>query len=304
MLQKIRVVRWSRICSRIRGWTWGQMLDRASPSRGVPGVSSMRAPSAPMSSMGTMTSRSSSLRTPASTTVTGRGPSAVRPPRNRAISSSGRCVAERPMRCGGLLARSRRAVRATARGARRAWCRRSAWISSTITHWTSRSVSRAPGREHEVERLGRGDEDVGRVAAEGGALLRRRVTGADADGRRVQRLAPALGRGPDPRDRRAEVLLHVDREGLDRREVEDPRALGLLGNRIRSRAGRSPTGTRPGSCPTRWGRGSGCGRRPRWRASPWPGRRWARRTWCRTTPAPLGRRDRAHPPRPHGTPAL
>ena len=56
-----------------------------------------------------------------------------------------------------------------------------------------------PGREHEVERLGRGDEDVGRVAAERGAFLGRGVAGADADGRGVQRLAPALGRGPDAR---------------------------------------------------------------------------------------------------------
>ena len=43
------------------------------------------------------------------------------PPRNRATSSSGRCVADRPMRCGGLVHRSLRAARATAPGARRAW---------------------------------------------------------------------------------------------------------------------------------------------------------------------------------------
>ena len=60
-----------------------------------------------MSSTGTTTSMSSCLRMPASTIVTGRGGALARrastsnPPRKRAISSSGRCVADRPMRCGG-----------------------------------------------------------------------------------------------------------------------------------------------------------------------------------------------------------
>ena len=60
-----------------------------------------------MSSTGTTTSRSSSLRMPASTIVTpGAGPhdradaSSSLPPRKCAISSSGRCVADSPMRWG------------------------------------------------------------------------------------------------------------------------------------------------------------------------------------------------------------
>ena len=61
-------------------------------------------PSDAMSSTGTRTSRSSSLVIPASTMRTGRGldtaPSTSRPPRKSATVSSGRWVAERPMRWG------------------------------------------------------------------------------------------------------------------------------------------------------------------------------------------------------------
>ena len=190
-----------------------------------------RAPSAPMSSMGTMTSRSSSLRTPASTTVTGRGPSAVRPPRNRAISSSGRCVAERPMRCGACLEIASSRSSDSARCAPRL-VPAIAWISSTITHRTSRSVSRAPDVSIRYS-------DSGVVIRMSGGWRRRAVRSLAGVSPvrmptvgRVQRLAPTFGRGPDAGDRRPEVLLHVDRERLDRREVEDPGALRLLGDRV------------------------------------------------------------------------
>ena len=55
-----------------------------------------------MSSTGTTTSISSGLRMPASTMVTvgGAGRRRSKPPRKRAISSSGRCVADSPMRWG------------------------------------------------------------------------------------------------------------------------------------------------------------------------------------------------------------
>jgi hypothetical protein len=99
-----------------------------------------------MSSTGTTTSTSSCLRTPASTMVTGRGrrPSGVssRPPRNRATTSSGRWVADRPMRWGG------RSQMSASRSSDRARCAprlvgTSEWISSTMTASTPRSVSRA-----------------------------------------------------------------------------------------------------------------------------------------------------------------
>ena len=86
----------------------GQMECRTGPAAAGPEVgSSITVPSSAMSSTGITTSISRGLRTPASTTVTGRGrrspaggPSV--PPRNRAISSNGRCVADRPIRCGEL----------------------------------------------------------------------------------------------------------------------------------------------------------------------------------------------------------
>ena len=70
-------------------------------------------------------------------------------------------------------------------------------------------------REHEVERLGRGDEDVGRVAHHVAPVLLRRVARADAD----------LHVGADPAQRRAQVLLHVVGERLERRDVDEPGAL-------------------------------------------------------------------------------
>ena len=107
LLVKTIVLRWLRMSSRMRGWMDGQMLERRSPRpAGPPGWSSggRTSPSADMSSTGTMTWRSSGLRAPASTISTSR--SAPVPPRNRAIVSSGRCVADRPIRWAGPRSRS------------------------------------------------------------------------------------------------------------------------------------------------------------------------------------------------------
>jgi hypothetical protein len=70
-------------------------------------------------------------------------------------------------------------------------------------------------REHQVERLRRGDQHVGRVADHVAPLLLRRVAGADGD----------VQLGPDPAQRRAQVLLDVVGERLQRRDVDEPRAL-------------------------------------------------------------------------------
>ena len=96
-----------------------------------------------MSSTGMTTSTSSGLEMPASTMVTGRGVlGADQPPRKRATSSSGRCVADRPMRCGDA------AVISSSRSSERArWAPRlvgaRAWISSMMTVSTPTSVSAA-----------------------------------------------------------------------------------------------------------------------------------------------------------------
>jgi hypothetical protein len=83
----------------------GQIDERRSVSAASAGPgcnSTVARPRLDMSSTGMTTSTSSGLRMPASTMLTGRRtPGSVNPPRNSAISSSGRCVAERPIRCGG-----------------------------------------------------------------------------------------------------------------------------------------------------------------------------------------------------------
>ena len=80
---------------------------------------------------------------PASTIATGRGsPGADHPPRKRATSSSGRCVADRPIRWGGWLVISSSRSSESARWAPRLVGAR-AWISSTMTTSTPASVSRA-----------------------------------------------------------------------------------------------------------------------------------------------------------------
>ena len=117
--------------------------------------------------------RSSALRAPASTIVQSRAAArrgSGRPP------SSGRCVADRPMRCTARPGRARQPLERDARGARRAWSapRRGSRRRSPLR----RRAARAPRGEHEVQRLGRGDEDVGRRAQHRAALALRRVAGA------------------------------------------------------------------------------------------------------------------------------
>ena len=124
----------------------GQMLVRRSASATVAGPlrSSVTGwPSVDMSSIGITTSTSSGLRMPASTIFTGRGsPGAEYPPRKRATSSSGRCVADRPIRCGGRSVTSSSRSSVSARWAPRLVAA-IAWISSMITVSTPTSVSRA-----------------------------------------------------------------------------------------------------------------------------------------------------------------
>ena len=90
---------------------------RWAPAAG-PLRSSVGSPRADMSSTGTTTCRSNVFVDGGWTTVTGRPPA-----RKVATSSTGRTVAERPMRWAGASSSRRRGVPATAPGGRRAWCR-------------------------------------------------------------------------------------------------------------------------------------------------------------------------------------
>ena len=78
------------------------------------------------------------MRSPVSTTVQSR----PLPTRKRPTSSSGRWVAESPMRCKGRPAAWSSRSKVKARCAPRLVCA-TAWISSTITHSAPASISRA-----------------------------------------------------------------------------------------------------------------------------------------------------------------
>ncbi len=218
------VDRCARISSSSFGWIAGQIdaADGERPSVDGPRTSGMgpgrstTLPSSAMSSTGTMTSISIGLRWPASTIVTGRGPSVVCPPRNRAISSSGRCVADRPMRCGGV------SVSCSSRSSESARCAPRfvaaiAWISSMITQRTLRSVSRACDVSIRYRDSGVVIEDVGRPLEHLATLVGRRVAGTDAHGWLVrERDAGAVGGVLDAGERRTEVLLDVDGQRPER----------------------------------------------------------------------------------------
>ena len=171
-----------------------------------------------MSSTGTTTCRSSSFATPASTSWIGRAPETKRP-----ISSSGRCVAERPMRCTGVLDEpvealdAQREVRAALRARDRVH------LVEDQRADAAQHLARLR-REQEIERLGRRDQDVRVLAEHRLALLLRRVARADADAQV----------GLDARQRAAQVPFDVVVERLQRRDVEQPQSLAraLLGQPV------------------------------------------------------------------------
>ena len=126
------------------------------------------------------TSRSSSLR---GAGVDDRRPSRS-PPTNRATSSSGRCVADSPMRCTSRPAVTSRRSSDSARCAPRLVAA-TACTSSTITVVDgAQHLARVRRGEQQVQRLRRGDQDVGRRGAASPARSAlRRVAGAHADAR-------------------------------------------------------------------------------------------------------------------------
>ena len=185
-----------------------------------------------MSSTGTTTRRSHSFSDGGATTSTG-----PTPPRNRATSSTGRTVAERPIRCAGCveqlvepLERERQVGAALGAG--------------DGVHLVEDHRLHAPQRlaglrgEHQEQRLGGGDQDVGR----GG--LRSRGGPAEVSPERTPtrdvgllRSPSRVGGVPDAGQRRPQVALDVDRERLERRDVEHPAAELLASG---SRRGRQP----------------------------------------------------------------
>ena len=227
---------------RIAGWIAGQMLVLASGFvAGPPGCwsSGRISPGAVMSSIGTMTWSSSGLRVPASTTVTSRpGPT---PPRNRAIVSSGRWVAESPIRCGGAtpVAPGDELLQAFhAQGEVGAALRagdRMDLVDDDVLDATE-DVARL-AREQQIERFRGRDEDVRRAPGEIPTILGRRVAGPARDADVRSGLAEAGGSQADAGQRGAKVALDVVRQGLERRDVEDANGSGLGRRPRRGRRG-------------------------------------------------------------------
>ena len=163
-----------------------------------------------MSSTGTTTCRSSSLRTPASTSRISR----PEPATNRPISSSGRCVADRPTRWNGD------STRRSSRSSESARCAprlepATACTSSRITVSIPRSVSRACD-----VRSRKSDSGVVMRMSGGVRSIRRRSSGGRVAGaHRHPELRVETG------ERAAEVPLDVVVERLERRDVEQPEPL-------------------------------------------------------------------------------
>ncbi len=210
-----RVAGDSARCRRLRAGQLDAVAGRGRAVRSRCG----RAVGSAMSATGTTISRSISLLTPASTIVHSR----CGPTRNFPIRSSGRCVAERPIRCTGASRPAPSlALTATWRSSRSRvsamWAPRlvgaTAWISSTITRLdVGEDVARLRG-QHQVERLRRRDQDVGRLADHRLALALRGVAGPQGNAEV----------GADPGQRRPQVALDVVGERLQRRDVDERHA--------------------------------------------------------------------------------
>ena len=236
---------WALIRSRILFSTCGQIDGcgggAPSQSRSRVGVEAVDARS-PMSSTGTTTERSQDLDAGGATTVTGWAPAEIAGHPLRGSDGRGQPdplegSGTLPVgRCGAGLGRpARRRGRRVAPDDRARWAPRlvpaSACTSSTIT--VSHVPEHVPGRrgEHQEQRLRRGDQDVRRAADDLATVPGRGVARAhaDADGRRG--LAQPQGGLGDAGEGGPQVALDVDRQRLERGDVEHPTA--LLGRRMR-----------------------------------------------------------------------
>ena len=82
-------------------------------------------------------------------------------------------------------------------------------------------LARALGGEQQIQRFGRGDEDVGRLAQHSRALALRRVAAAHGRGDPHRRIAHLLRELADLAARLGEVLVDVRGQRLQRRDVDD-----------------------------------------------------------------------------------
>ena len=118
------------------------------------------------------------------------------------------------------------------------------------------------GRQQQVQRLRRRDQDVGRAALEACALGGRRVAGADGHLRHVVGQALLAGEATDARERRAQVPFDVDRQGLQWRDVQHAAPLPRVWRRLEHQPIDAPqeAGERLAAAGRREQQGAGAGR--------------------------------------------
>ena len=253
--------------------------DRLRPSS-ARRTSSSYSPGAVMSSTGTTTLRSHSLVLGGATISTG-----ALPPRNRATSSSGRTVALQPDPLGGLVEQRVEPLEGDREVGAALGAGDGVHLVDDHRLDAAQALAGLAG-EHQEQRLRRRDQDVGRLGDEPAPVGGRGVARADADRHLGDLLAEPVAGVADAGQRAAQVALDVDRERLERADVEHPGALRPVG--------RSLAGQQPVEAPQeRAQRLAGPGRRdhqrvlagPDRRPTPRPGPASAPRTPPRTTRA-------------------
>jgi hypothetical protein len=98
--------------------------------------------------------------------------------------------------------------------------------------------------QHQIQRLGRRDQDLRRMAPQPRPIFRRRITRPDGDRGLMVNSTIAIGGRPHPGQRRTEISLDIDPQGFQRRNVQHPHArVATCGGRFRiDPARRGPPG--------------------------------------------------------------
>ena len=147
---------------------------------------------------------------------------ALVPTRKRATSSIGFCVAERPIRSSGAVGHLLEALEAEREVG--AAPRADDGVDFVDDHGADRPqhLAAALGRQQQIQRLGRRDQNVRRRAQHRRALGLRRIAGANGGGDARRARCPALRAMPrDAAARFGQVLVDVRAQRLERRHVDD-----------------------------------------------------------------------------------
>ena len=188
---------------------------------------------------------------------------------NCATSSSGFCVADSPIRCGGLSAQSRQPFERQ-RQMRAALVRDERVDLVDDDRLDAAQHLAHVRRQHQVDRLRRGDQDVGRIAKESRAFGLRRVAACGWRSTGARTLRRARRRGWRFRSAARAGCARRRRPALSAARCRRRGSGAPSADAARTSTGRAPRGTRSAFCRCRSGRRSASSRRGRWPASPSP----------------------------------